>query len=93
MVRGGSRAPARSRASGFVLWHDWDEPISIKKVRLLGWCGKDMPAVRFSLHDPLQPCLDGVDSPIDVQRIALWNYTMPDSAVSALGGPNVNISQ
>jgi len=32
------------------------------------------------------------DSPaIDVHQVALWNYTMPERAVLALGGPDVNI--
>ena len=53
---------------------------------------------RFSLQATGKPFFTlfadskGEASPIDVQQIALWNYTMPDSAVSALGGPAVKIA-
>jgi hypothetical protein len=53
---------------------------------------------RFSLKLPDKPFFTlfadskGEASPIDVQQVALWNYTMPDSAVSALGGPTVKIT-
>jgi hypothetical protein len=52
---------------------------------------------RFSLKVPDKPFFTvfadskGEASPIDVEQIALWNYPMPDSAVSALGGPTVKI--
>ena len=54
---------------------------------------------RFSLEVPDTPFFTlfadskGEASPIDVQQVALWNYTMPDSTVLALGGPTVRISQ
>ncbi len=35
----------------------------------------------------------GEASPIDVRQVALWNYSMPDSDVSALGGPAVTIAR
>jgi hypothetical protein len=54
---------------------------------------------RFSLKMPDKPFFTlfadskGEASPIDLQQVALWNYTMPDSAVSALGGPSVRITR
>jgi hypothetical protein len=54
---------------------------------------------RFSIKVPRTPFFTlfadskGEASPIDVQQVALWNYTMPDSTVLALGGPTVRISQ
>jgi hypothetical protein len=53
---------------------------------------------RFSIKVPETPFFTlfadskGEASPIDVQQVALWNYTMPDSAVSALGGPAAKIA-
>ncbi|MBV9527673.1 MAG: hypothetical protein JOZ79_04815 [Sphingomonas sp.] len=53
---------------------------------------------RFSLKVPDKPFFTlfadskGEASPIDVQQVALWNYAMPDSAISALGGPTLRIS-
>jgi hypothetical protein len=53
---------------------------------------------RFSLKMPDEPFFTlfadskGEASPIDVEQVALWNYTMSDSEVSALGGPTVRIT-
>jgi hypothetical protein len=53
---------------------------------------------RFSLKMPVKPFFTlfadnkGEASPIDVQQIALWNYTMAGSEVSALGGPTVKMA-
>jgi hypothetical protein len=36
---------------------------------------------------------NGDSAPIDVRQVALWNYALPEQAVSALGGPDTRIAR